>query len=70
MTSAPSTLDWIRDGQRGLGTRAPEWLTLHRRDALEHFEATGFPTTREEAWRFTNVGPSSSNATRTCSGFV
>lgn len=28
MTSAPQTLDWIRDGQRGLGTRAPEWLTL------------------------------------------
>ena len=57
MTSAAQTLDWIRDGQRGLGTRAPEWLTSHRRDALEHFEATGFPSTREEAWRFTNVGP-------------
>lgn len=62
MTSAPQTLDWIRDGQRGLGTRAPEWLTLHRRDALEHFEATGFPTTREEAWRFTNVGPIAATA--------
>ncbi len=57
MTSAPQTLDWIRDGQRGLGTRAPEWLANHRRDALEHFEATGFPTTRQEAWRFTNIGP-------------
>ena len=57
MTSAAQTLDWIRDGQRGLGTRAPEWLSSHRRDALEHFEATGFPSTREEAWRFTNVGP-------------
>lgn len=57
MTSAAQTLDWIRDGQRGLGTRAPEWLASHRRDALEHFEATGFPTTREEAWRFTNVAP-------------
>lgn len=62
MTSAPQTLDWIRDGQRGLGTRAPEWLTLHRRDALEHFEATGFPTTREESWRFTNVGPIAATA--------
>ncbi len=62
MTSAPQTLDWIRDGQRGLGTRAPERPTLHRRDALEHFEATGFPTTREEAWRFTNVGPIAATA--------
>jgi Fe-S cluster assembly protein SufD len=62
VTSAPQTLDWIRDGQRGLGTRAPEWLTLHRRDALEHFEATGFPTTREEAWRFTNIGPIAATA--------
>jgi Fe-S cluster assembly protein SufD len=62
VTSATQTLDWIRDGQRGLGTRAAEWLTLHRRDALEHFEATGFPTTREEAWRFTNVGPIAATA--------
>ena len=62
MTSAPSTLDWIRDGQRGLGSRAPEWLTHHRRDALEHFEVTGFPTTRAEDWRFTNVGPIAATA--------
>lgn len=26
-----------------------------RRRAAEHFEATGFPTTRDEEWRFTNV---------------
>jgi Fe-S cluster assembly protein SufD len=62
VTSAPQTLDWIHDGQRGLGTRAPEWLTRHRRDALEHFEATGFPTTREESWRFTNIAPVAATA--------
>ena len=62
MTSAPQTIDWVRDGQRGLGTRAAEWLTAHRRDALDHFEATGFPTTREEAWRFTNIGPIAATA--------
>ncbi len=39
-----------------------EWLTAHRRDALDHFEATGFPTTREEAWRFTNIGPIAATA--------
>jgi Fe-S cluster assembly protein SufD len=57
MTGAAQSIDWIRAGQRGLGTRAPEWLARHRRGALEAFEETGFPTTREEAWRFTNVAP-------------
>jgi Fe-S cluster assembly protein SufD len=28
-----------------------------RRDALDHFEDLGFPTTRMEEWRFTNVAP-------------
>lgn len=62
MTSAPPTLDWVRAGQRGLGTRAADWLAAHRRDALDHFEATGFPTTRDEAWRFTNIGPIAATA--------
>ena len=57
MTSATDTLDWIRDGQRGLGTRAPEWLTGHRAEALEAFETLGFPTTRDESYRFTSVAP-------------
>ncbi len=28
-----------------------------RKRAAELFEARGFPTTREEEWRFTNVSP-------------
>jgi Fe-S cluster assembly protein SufD len=55
--SATQTLDWIRDGQRGLGTRAPAWLAAHRAAALDAFEAVGFPTTRQESYRFTNVAP-------------
>lgn len=57
MTGIDTSLDWLRAGQRGLGTRAPEWLAEHRREALDAFEAHGFPTTRQEAWRFTNVAP-------------
>ncbi|MGE0362716.1 MAG: Fe-S cluster assembly protein SufD [Vicinamibacterales bacterium] len=57
MTTSTQALDWIRAGQQALGTRAPEWLAEHRRAALEAFERHGFPTTREEAWRFTNIGP-------------
>ncbi len=57
MTTATPGVDWIRAGQQGLGTRAPEWLAEHRAASLAAFEAVGFPSTRLEAWRFTNVAP-------------
>jgi Fe-S cluster assembly protein SufD len=35
----------------------PSWLRDLRRSAAAVFERTGFPTTRDEDWRFTNVSP-------------
>jgi Fe-S cluster assembly protein SufD len=35
----------------------PAWLTGARHRALERFSALGFPTTRDEEWRFTSVAP-------------
>lgn len=35
----------------------PAWLTALRRRAFEHFRTVGFPTTREEEWRFTSLAP-------------
>ena len=35
----------------------PAWLDERRRSALERFESLGFPTTRQEDWRFTSVAP-------------
>jgi Fe-S cluster assembly protein SufD len=35
----------------------PAWLAHARADALDRFRALGFPTTRDEEWRFTNVAP-------------
>jgi Fe-S cluster assembly protein SufD len=35
----------------------PDWLTGLRRAGMEHFAELGFPTTRQEAWRYTNVAP-------------
>ena len=35
----------------------PGWLGLVRTSALERFLDRGFPTTRDEEWRFTNVAP-------------
>ncbi len=35
----------------------PEWLEPVRRAAADRFGATGFPTAKDEEWRFTPVGP-------------
>ncbi|MCC7034103.1 MAG: Fe-S cluster assembly protein SufD [Acidobacteria bacterium] len=40
---------------RGRGDVAPAWLKALRGQAREAFERHGFPTTRQEEWRFTNV---------------
>ncbi len=34
-----------------------EWVGRARRDAIERFQSLGFPTTRDEEWRFTSVAP-------------
>src|SRR6185295_5969149 len=35
----------------------PEAVQRTREQAFDRFLATGFPTTRDEDWRFTNVAP-------------
>ncbi len=35
----------------------PRWLQRARRAAISRFAALGFPTTRDEEWRFTSVAP-------------
>lgn len=42
---------------RGRGEAAPDWVKDVRNRARDVFERAGFPTTRQEAWRFTNVAP-------------
>jgi Fe-S cluster assembly protein SufD len=37
--------------------RGPEWLAPLRRRAIDAFAALGFPTTRDEAWKYTDVSP-------------
>ena len=36
-------------------TDEPDWLSARREAALERFGELGFPTRRQEAWRFTNL---------------
>ena len=46
--------EWERAQQRRARGDA---LTRMREEGLHHFLAHGFPTTRDEEWRFTGVGP-------------
>ncbi len=38
-------------------TADPEWLSRFRAKGFARFEAHGFPTTRHEDWKYTNVAP-------------
>lgn len=38
-------------------SRFPAWIEDLRRRALEQFEAVGFPTVKEEDYRYTNIAP-------------
>jgi Fe-S cluster assembly protein SufD len=38
-------------------TNEPQWLAAKREAALANFGEKGFPTRRQEAWRFTNLRP-------------
>lgn len=43
--------------QEKVGTLTPSWVRRLRADAFERFEELGFPTTRQEEWKYTNVAP-------------
>lgn len=43
--------------EQSLPTTHPESLRQQRRRAIERFSDLGFPTLRQEEWRFTNVAP-------------
>jgi Fe-S cluster assembly protein SufD len=40
-----------------MATEIPGWLRAAREAAAERFRAVGLPTSREEAWRFTQLAP-------------
>ena len=43
--------------ERERAGREPSWLREVRRAAMDRFGDLGFPTTKHEEWRFTNVAP-------------
>jgi Fe-S cluster assembly protein SufD len=58
---AVNITEWYRSRfelfERNLNGETKSDLHTLRRRALDTFVATGFPTTKEEEWRFTNVAP-------------
>jgi len=54
--TAPYVAEWERS-EPERGRRQPAWLRQRRRAALDRFVDLGFPGTRLEDWRFTNVAP-------------
>jgi Fe-S cluster assembly protein SufD len=55
-TRAPSSIETYReDFDRQPG--GPDWLQTLRAQGIARFEALGFPTTKNEDWHFTSVGP-------------
>lgn len=57
LTKSSSYESALADVLRAGTPLEPAWLTALRRKAFEHFRAVGFPTTREEEWRYTSLTP-------------
>jgi Fe-S cluster assembly protein SufD len=49
-------LSQFEELERELGDRDPPWLRRLRKTAIARFAELGFPTARNEDWKFTNVG--------------
>jgi len=43
--------------QRSASQKGQEWLNPIRQSAFSHFSELGFPTLKDEDWKFTNVAP-------------
>jgi Fe-S cluster assembly protein SufD len=57
MTELAPWIEATRARVAELAGNAPEWLAGLRSRAVEEFERIGFPTRRDEEWRYTNVRP-------------
>ena len=52
-----SALDAFNEFEKAGAARTPSWLQALRKGGIAHFAELGFPTTRHEEWRFTNIAP-------------
>lgn len=57
VTDSSTYQDHFERFQQDVSADQPTWLAERRRVALERFLQLGFPTTKQEDWRFTNISP-------------
>jgi Fe-S cluster assembly protein SufD len=62
MVERPETAPYLEAFRDRNGVREPAWLGESRKAALARFAELGFPSRREEAWRFTDLRPLASSA--------
>lgn len=61
MESKELTVTRLADLARQRVANGPSWLDEIRLAAADHFEAVGFPTRRDEPWRYTDIRPIASS---------
>src|SRR5882757_6198869 len=57
MSAKPETVSYRAAFAAVRDNAEPQWLATRREAALARFETLGFPTRRDEAWRFTDLRP-------------
>jgi Fe-S cluster assembly protein SufD len=55
MTSAPSIVEQFASARATLPGAGQDWLDALRREALDRFGRNGFPSSKVEAWKFTDL---------------
>ncbi len=55
MTLSAEALALYQDAVESLASNSPAWLAGLRRKALDRFATNGFPSPREEEWKYTNI---------------
>jgi len=55
LNPAAQYLECFSEAERSAAAHTLPWLSKLRREAFARFSEIGFPTTRDEEWRFTNV---------------
>lgn len=56
-TAEQQFLDQYREFDANGAVASPDWVCALRSNAIRRFEENGFPTMRDEAWRFTSLKP-------------
>jgi Fe-S cluster assembly protein SufD len=71
VNTSPHTGAYLAEFERLAAARAagePAWLRTLRGRGIEHFASVGFPTTRDEEWKFTSVAPIAERAFSAATG--